>query len=254
MKKINSIILGLVVLGSFISACKKDPTPATTAYHVRMTDAPGPYSAVYIDLQAVEITGTDGKAVMLNVKKGIYDLLRFSNGLDTLIATATLEITTVKQIRFILGPNNSIVLNGTTYPLSTPSAEQSGLKLQVNQVLQAGVLYTVLIDFDANKSIVDMGNGNYKLKPVLRTVETPISGAVSGSITPIGLLAVATATDNLGVTYSSNVNANGYFLIMGLPPGTYSVTITPSLPFNAVTQSNVVVTIGSTTNIGPIAF
>jgi hypothetical protein len=40
-------------------------------------------------------------------------------------------------------------------------------------------------DFDANKSIVKLGNGGYKLKPVIRTVETAISGAIKGTITPI---------------------------------------------------------------------
>jgi hypothetical protein len=38
-------------------------------------------------------------------------------------------------------------------------------------------------DFD-NKSIVKLGNGGYKLKPVIRTVETAISGAIKGT-TPI---------------------------------------------------------------------
>jgi hypothetical protein len=33
-------------------------------------------------------------------------------------------------------------------------------------------MYHVLLDFDANKSIVKLGNGGYKLKPVIRTVET----------------------------------------------------------------------------------
>jgi hypothetical protein len=42
-------------------------------------------------------------------------------------------------------------------------------------------------DFDANKSIVKLGNGGYKLKPVIRTVETAISGAIKGTITPIGI-------------------------------------------------------------------
>jgi hypothetical protein len=39
-----------------------------------------------------------------------------------------------------------------------------------------------------NKSIVKLGNGGYKLKPVIRTVE---SRAIKGTITPIGKLAVA---------------------------------------------------------------
>jgi hypothetical protein len=73
------------------------------------------------------------------------------------IATDTLEISKVQQIR-LLGTRNS----GTRrYNLSIEysSAEQSGLKLQVNQTLQEGIMYHVLLDFDANKSIVKLGNG-----------------------------------------------------------------------------------------------
>jgi hypothetical protein len=52
-----------------------------------------------------------------------------------IVPTDTLEISKVQQIRLILGTRNTVVLD-ITYPLSTPSAEQSGLKLQVNQTLQ----------------------------------------------------------------------------------------------------------------------
>src|SRR6478609_338584 len=168
------IILSFIMMGFIMNSCKKDKeetaVKSTYPYNIRMTDGPGPYSAVYIDLQGVEITGNDGKAVLMNVHKGIYNLLNFSNGIDTLIASGILEVATVQQIRLILGPNNSVVIDSVSYPLSTPSAEQSGLKLQVHQTLQAGVLFHVLLDFDANQSIVDEGNGSYKLKPVIRTI------------------------------------------------------------------------------------
>jgi hypothetical protein len=144
------------------------------------------------------------------------------------------------------------VVDSVSYPLSTPSADQSGLKLQVHQTLQAGVLFNVLLDFDANQSIVNEGNGNYKLKPVIRTIETGISGAIKGNILPAGVEAVITATSNS--SYSSNVSATGDFLLKGLPAGIYSVTITPKLPFVEVVQSNITVTTGVTTNIGTINF
>jgi hypothetical protein len=115
-------------------------------------------------------------------------------------------------------------------------------------------MYYVLLDFDANKSIVDMGNGTYKLKPIVRTIEAAISGAIKGKITPTGTLAFVTATSAANITYSSNVTASGDFLLMGLPSGTYSVTITPVLPKLPVTQTNITVTTGVTTNIGTFVF
>ncbi|MFM9944192.1 MAG: DUF4382 domain-containing protein [Bacteroidia bacterium] len=252
MKKIN-ILLSLVILIFCISSCKKDTeTTKSYPYSVKMTDAPGPYTEVNIDLQAVEVIGSNGTTVMLDTKAGIYNLIDLSNGKDTLIANADLEDATVKQIRLILGPNSTVVVDGDTFPLSTPSAEQSGLKLQVHQTLQAGVLYEVLIDFDANQSIVKEGNGTYKLKPVLRTIETAISGSIKGSITPIGALATVTATSSTSLVYTSNVTATGGFVIMGLPAGIYSVTVTPVSPLNPVTKTNVNVTTGISTNIGVI--
>ncbi len=253
MKTIN-IMLSIMMISIFMVSCKKDTSEPTTNYplSVRMTDAPGPYNAVFIDLQGVEITGSNGKAVLMNVNTGIYNLLAYSNGMDTLIATGSLNVATVSQIRLILGPNNSVMVDSVLYPLDTPSADQSGLKLQVHQTLQAGVLYSILLDFDANKSIVMTGNGTYKLKPVIRTIETAISGAIRGSITPAGTLAVVTATSASSVTYTSNVNAAGDFLLMGLPAGMYSVTITPQAPFNEVTLNNIAVSTGNTTIIGTV--
>jgi len=254
MKKIN-FILSLIAFVFVLSSCKKDSSTNNPkySYAVRMTDSPGPYKAVYIDLQAVELTGSGGKTIILNTIPGIYNLVDLANGKDTLIAFADLKDATVQQIRLILGPNNSVVVGNDTYPLSTPSAEQSGLKLQVHQTLQAGILYQVLLDFDANKSIVEEGNGKYKLKPVIRTIETAISGALIGVITPTGVLAAVTATSSTGLTYSSNVTTNGSFMIMGLPAETYSVTVTPVSPLNAVVKTGIVVTTGNVTNVGIIA-
>jgi hypothetical protein len=255
MKKIHTLmsIVLCVLLGLNLSSCTKDgSTPPTYPYSVRLTDAPGPYNAVNIDLQGIEVTGVDGKAVTLNVKAGIVNLLNFSNGVDTLITTGTIEIATVEQIRLILGTNNSVVINNVKYPLSTPSADQTGLKLQVHQTLQAGIYYSVLLDFDANKSIVLEGNGTYKLKPVIRTIEAALNGSIRGKISPIGVLASVTATSG-DLSYSSNVNASGDFLLMGLPAGTYSVTVTPALPLLPVIKSSIIVTTGVTTSIGVIA-
>ena len=250
------IILSLFLLGIIMVSCNSNDNAASNyPYAVKMTDAPGPYQKVNIDLIGVEVTGDAGETVTLNVNKGIYNLLDFTNSASTLIATGTLQISKVAQIRLILGPNNTVVVNNVSYPLSTPSAEQSGLKLQVHQTLQQDILYSVLLDFDANKSVVSTGNGTYKLKPVIRTIETAISGNIKGKITPVGTLAAVTVVDVLtNLSYSTNVSATGEFLVKGLPSGTYNVTITPLSPLLPVTKSNNVVTVGNTNDLGTTAF
>ncbi len=232
-------------------ACKKDSGTDKAHLSVRMTDAPASYNAVNVDIVGVEVTGNGGKAVMLNVNPGIYNLLNYSNGFDTLIASGDLEAGTVSQIRLILGTNNTVVINNVIYPVSTPSASQSGLKLQIHKTFEAGVSYGILLDFDANKSIVTTGNGVYQLKPVIRTIDAAITGSIKGNITPVGTIAVVTATSETE-TYTSVTNAAGNFLIAGLPAGIYAVTITPKLPMLPVTLTAKIVVVGASTNIGLI--
>lgn len=232
-----------------MSSCTKDKNAGKAQLSVRMTDAPANYDAVMIDVQGVEVTGDGGTSVLLNTTAGMYNILELSNGLNTLIATGDLDAGTVSQIRLILGPNSTVKVNNVDYPLSTPSAMQSGLKLQVHQTFEAGVAYSILLDFDAGQSIVEQGNNVYQLKPVIRTIDTAISGSIKGSISPIAANVMITATSN-GITYTSVTNASGNFLIAGLPVGTYSVTITPVLPLLPVTLTGKTVVVGISTDLG----
>jgi hypothetical protein len=249
-KILYAIFFSLLVF--MIPACNKDDTNQAHL-SVRMTDAPANYNAVLVDVQGVEVTGNGGAVVMLNTNKGIYNLLNFTNGMDTLIASGDLEAGTISQIRLILGDNNSVVVDNVIHPLSTPSADQSGLKLQIHQTFEAGVSYYVLLDFDANQSIVNKGNGEYQLKPVVRTINAAVSGSIKGSISPISLGTTVTAT-SLGVVYSTVANLNGYFMIAGLPAGTYSITVTPVLPLQPITITGKTVVIGASTDLGIIVF
>ncbi|MDP4263584.1 MAG: DUF4382 domain-containing protein [Bacteroidota bacterium] len=58
-------------------------------------------------------------------------------------------------------------MDSTTYPLTIPSGSESGLKIKLAKPLHA-TLDSLVIDFDAALSILQTGNGDYKLKPVLR--------------------------------------------------------------------------------------
>ncbi|UEQ75212.1 DUF4382 domain-containing protein [Chryseobacterium arthrosphaerae] len=96
-------------------------------------------------------------------------------------------------MRMVLGPNNSIVVNGVSYPLQIPSAQQSGLKFNWHQTLSANGAYTVWIDFDAGRSVVTTGNGSYILKPVIRTFSELTNGQIKGYVQPQAAQAVVHA-------------------------------------------------------------
>ncbi len=252
--KLLTPVLGLLLLAN---SCKKEePNTTTTAsgstpLYVRMTDAPGNYQEVNVDLKEVLVHSDKDGWISLTTKAGIYNLLDLTNGLDTLIGSATVPSGTVSQIRLVLGSNNSVKVNDTVYPLSTPSAEQSGLKLQVHETLVENVGYTILLDFDAGKSIIQTGKGTYKLKPVLRTITKSVNGAIQGSVTPAASHPAVYAI--LGTdTVSTSADSTGKFLIKGLAAGAYKLVFMPTAQYNDTTINNVNVTIGSVTQTGTI--
>lgn len=143
-------------------------TSKKTLFNIRMTDAPLNVEEVNVDLQLVVIKGSNtADSIQLGTNAGIYNLLDFQNGIDTLIASATITLDTVKQVRLILGEENTIKVDGVIHDLKTPSAQQSGLKVKVDLPLDSLNVYNLLLDFDAEESVKENGNG-YMLKPVIK--------------------------------------------------------------------------------------
>jgi hypothetical protein len=173
MKKLNlSLFTVIVVIGIVLVACSRDNSSGSTTLRVRMTDAPVAADAVNVDIEEVRVKFRDGADstdgwMNLNTNAGIYDLLGLTNGVDTLLAVGVVPTSMVKEIRFILGSDNTIEVGGVVYPLTIPSGSESGLKIKVNKKLN-GSLDSLLIDFDAALSIHQTGTGAYQLKPVLK--------------------------------------------------------------------------------------
>jgi hypothetical protein len=170
--KLNIIVL-LALLAIFASCTEDDTTPASPASptHVKvyLHDQPVDYQEVNIDLQSIEFKGAGaGEIVLEESYAGIYDLLDLQNGLDTLIGDTVLNFSNLSQIRLILGPNNTVMVNDTLYPLETPSAQQSGLKINVQAALSNMDSLVISLDFDAAESVHQLGNGTYQMHPVIK--------------------------------------------------------------------------------------
>jgi hypothetical protein len=165
MKMFKFVFTLALVTSMVFIACNKESR--TSTLHVKLTDAPGDWQEVNIDLKAVNVNFNDDSAgwVSLQAKDTIYNLLGLQNGLDTLIAQGTFPINTVKEIRLVLGDNNTIKVNDQLYPLTIPSGSTSGLKIKVNKKLNA-TLETIVLDFNAGASVTEEQDG-FKLRPVI---------------------------------------------------------------------------------------
>ena len=128
----NKILGLLIVTALFIlSACNE--TDNQSVLKIRLTDAPGDYEEVNVQIQSMEYhfsSDEEGDWIQLNsLEVGVYNLLDFNNGLDTLIASEAIGSGTISQLRLHLGENNSVKINGKEYDLKIPSGQQSGIKI-----------------------------------------------------------------------------------------------------------------------------
>ena len=247
-------IAGFLLLSIFWLACSEDNH--TARLNVMLTDAPGDYEEVNIDIQGVEIHISGGNQnsgwTSLDVEHGVYNILKLTNGLDTLLATAELPAGKISQIRLILGDNNSVKINGITKALSTPSAQKSGLKLNLHAELTEGITYTITLDFDAARSIVKRGNGTYSLKPVIRALERATTGAIRGTVTPLDAAPAVFAINGADTVATAYTDDAGKFILRSIPAGTYTVSFDPKAGYVPIKKENVSVTLGNVVDLGII--
>ncbi|WP_240916380.1 DUF4382 domain-containing protein [Pedobacter sp. HDW13] len=174
-KFVNSIWIGLAIAGMIaFNGCKKNGSgEGTTKVQIKMTDAPGNFDKINLSVKEIVLVSGD-KPYVFAASAGIFDILDFRIGTsnpDILVASGEMPSGEITEIRLVLNETgNTIVVNGIQQELKTPSAQTSGwkVKLTANPNLVEGSNYTLLLDFDAAKSIVSTGNGKYLLKPVVR--------------------------------------------------------------------------------------
>lgn len=237
-----------------ITSCSDnaEDNSSSATLNVRLTDDPADYDAVNIDIQRVEIN-SNGKWVELNFPNpGIYNLLDLKNGADVVLGQAILPPGNVSQMRMVLGTNNTIVRNGISYPLQTPSAQQSGLKFNWNQNLEGNGAYTVWLDFDAGRSIVTTGNGSFILKPVIKAFSELTNGQIKGYVAPQSANAVVHAIAANDTIATAIPNSDGFFMFSGLNQGSYTVSYDAdnSTGYLDENTNSVVVTYGQITDLG----
>jgi hypothetical protein len=234
----------VVLLSLLLFTCQKNET------------GNGDYEAVYIDVKDVmyNVSGdtVNGWQSLQGVNAGVYDLLKLVNDDDTLLANAEIPSGKLHQLRLVLGTENYVKIEGTTQliKLETPSAQQSGLKLNVQMDTYDGILYTILLDFDVARSIVKTGNNKYLLKPVIRTILNAVGGTIKGVVMPLDFQTAVYAVQGVDTVASTFTAPNGGYLIKGLPAGTYDVYYNPaSVNYYDSLRNNIPVQFSTVTKI-----
>ena len=240
--------------------CGTGTDSGTGTMQVKMHDNPGDYDEVNVSVERVEVNRSEGDQGWQTISEPneVYNILELINGEFAVLADAELETGTYQQIRLILDDNNSVVIDGETFPLTVPSGAETGLKLNINAEIEEGVIYTLLLDFDADRSVVKRGmQDHYNLRPVIRATAEAESGNIGGSVnaesTVRAILDAGTAeADTVSTTFSDS--ETGEFLLVGLEENSYTVNFEPAdeEAYEGTEIDDVEVILGETTDLGEI--
>ncbi|MGM0546922.1 MAG: DUF4382 domain-containing protein [Bacteroidota bacterium] len=268
----GTLMIGLI---AFVAvSCGDINTSGTNAekaqMNVNLTDAPGDYQEVNVDVQGLRVHYTpasndtvstdsaDGKWIDLPVEPMKVNLLELTNGVDTLLAEAELDPGHYKELRLILGDDNTVMVDSTTQDLKVPSGQQSGYKIKFKTDLEAGDDIDVVVDFDAGRSVHKAGNsGKYILKPVLKAfVESGDEvevGSVAGIVDPSEAAPNVYALMGEDTTATTQTDDDGSFLLQGLESGQYDISIeSTSDQYSDTTLTDITVNEDEETDVGTV--
>lgn len=245
--------LGLVVAALALGACGGGGGSAGSGsgtLQLSLTDAPAcGFDAVNVTItglsvnqSATAVTG-DGTWVDVPVTAQKINLLNLQNGVLATLGKTPLAAGHYTQMRLMLAANSGNTLSNSVVPtggletaLDTPSAVQSGLKLNVDMTVAANQIADFVLDFNACRSVVTAGaSGKYLLKPVIAVTPNFLSG-VSGTVaaaieggTGAGTQILLETPGSSGtaptVVRATAPDGSGNFVLAPVAPGTYDLVV-----------------------------
>ncbi len=248
----------VLLLGALALSCGKDSVTSsdeqTGLLKVSLTDAPAAFEAVNITFAGIS-AHIDGEWVQVRKDDPItVNLLEWNNGKSMVLGQADLPAGNYTQIRLMIS-DAEVTVSGVVHKVTVPSGAQTGLKLVAEFTVEAGSTYELVLDFDAQRSIVSQGPPGqpirYLLKPTVRVVPKATTGSISGLLADAQHVPIAYAIAAGDTLTSTRADDSGFFRLAFLPPGAYTVSVQDTLSRNYV-ENDVEVVAGSDSDLGTI--
>jgi hypothetical protein len=195
-----------------------------------------------------------GTGDTLKITPGIYDMLRFRNGLDTLLATGFVNNGTIHKVRITLGNRNEISKDSavTRIPLRICNRKPYvyvKLKDKEHTEIVNGEV-RIQLDFDIARSI-SYRDGRYCLQPYIKAYSKNKTGSVEGEVAPRAANAMPMLFNSTDTAYTLP-DEEGEFEIGGLKPGTYSLRFNPAANYRDTLLTGIIVKAGEETELRKI--
>ena len=226
------------------TGCSKTTDTGNGRLVVKITDAPFPVDMV----ESAEVTIT--KIEIRKAGDGISDgnpfnviwegsetfnLLDLRNGVVEDLLNIDIPAGEYNLIRLYVDEASLKVKDGDNFRLKIPSGQQTGIKIFIRPgiVVDGGLTTELLLDFDLSRSFVMRGNmespagiKGFLFKPVIRAVNNSTAGRLEGKVTDKNnakIKAASIIVKQDTIVASAIADTLGYYAIVGLPAGTYSV-------------------------------
>ena len=274
IRKLSFIAVVIATIWGFQSCSTKNDN--TAIIQLKLIDAPGDYLEVNVEIIDIQYNNSDDEEGWTSfTPENDYpinvDLTKLIAGNSLLLTNQIIPSGMLKQVRLVLSDNNTLVIEGDREgekrmtQLNTPSAMQSGLKLNLNTLLEPGFSYTFILDWDVQHSVVEEGSSDkYNLKPVIRVNAEVDSGSINGQVTgevegdnidgaaPLKGVSVSVYTTDDTYITESLTDDNGDFIVQGLGAGDYKIKIGQDGYNNYESAEAIVVSAGVSTDAGTI--
>ena len=236
--------------------CSDSTTPSGPGrLRLFLTDAPAAYDQVNIVVTEVDVHLADSDSLSgwttVNDDSSTYNLLTLRNGANALLGDTTLTTGKYTQVRLHVGEGSNVVVDGITHPLDI--SVSNTIMLNHNVDIAPAMVYLLILDFDAARSIVKTGVGEYKLTPIIRIANLDSVGSISGKVTPIEARAEVATLVGVDTITAFCDTTTGVFRLPIIPAGTYSLNIaSTNLSYSDSTITGVAVVKGYNTNFGTV--
>lgn len=225
MKK---LVLLVLILGAVftVQSCKKNKENPQGQMEVRMTDSPGDFIALNVQILKVEAYLDNSGWVTLNETMQEINVLDLTNGAEVTLSSATnVQPGLYTRLRLTFSGENTLTFNSSNGPetvnLSVDASYSHQVEIPIHCTVNSRVVSSVLIDFNVGLSIKQQ-SGAYVLEPVIREIADPSTG-IQGQIS--GTSQAAVTLSNGMNTYGTYINDKGYFILRGVADGTYLLKI-----------------------------
>lgn len=232
---------------------------------VKITD--DPFDISYIESATVTITKVEIRRICDSVCDGnpfmvlsddtvTIDLIDLRNGLTETLIDMEIEDGEYDLIRLYVEEAGLKLKDiDDPYKVKVPSGGQTGIKIFISPALNiaGGLTEELLLDVDLSRSFVLRGNMNHNngfiFKPVIRAANMTTAGRIEGMVKDTAKVKVKEA--KVWITRDTTVatafaDTMGYYAIIGVPAGTYSIFATKE-GYDTVKYDNINVLAGSKT-------